>query len=92
MKSVIFEGAEAMKLQMTNCISCSGEIPMGATICPVCGKDQTLSTARRAPVTPRTLLAVALSAAVLLVFNWIKSPAPPVGQVTSPPSVSTPSR
>jgi hypothetical protein len=87
---VIFEG-DVMKLQMTNCISCSGEMPMGATICPICGKDQTQSSARRAPVTPRTLLAVALSAAVLLIFNWIKSP-PPVNQLTSPPAVTAPSR
>jgi hypothetical protein len=90
MRSVIFEGG-VMKLEMTNCIACSCEMPMGATICPSCGKQQTLS-ARRAPVTPRTLLAIALSAAVLLIFNWIKSPAPQESQITSPPSATLPSR
>jgi hypothetical protein len=89
-EAVIFEGV-VMKLEMTNCISCSCEMPMGATICPSCGKEQ-IQSARRAPVTPRTLLAVALSAAVLLIFNWIKSPAPPVSQITSPPSAALPSR
>jgi hypothetical protein len=29
---------------------------------------------------------------VLLIFNWFKSPAPPVSQITSPPSASLPSR
>jgi hypothetical protein len=37
-------------------------------------------------------LAVGLAAAVLLIFNWIKSPAPQVSQVTSPPSVTLPAR
>jgi hypothetical protein len=80
-----------MQLEMTNCAFCSSEMPMGAIICPSCGRDQTQS-ARRAPFTPRTLLAVALSAAVLIGWNWFAAPSPKMSQLTSPPSAALPSR
>jgi hypothetical protein len=65
---------------------------MGVTICPNCGRPQTGNGKPGGLYTPGTMLTVGLSAAVLLIFNFIKSPAPPASQVISPPSVSIPSR
>jgi len=81
-----------MKFEMTRCNQCGGEMLMGATLCPSCGQTQTGSAKRGGLYQPGVLLAVALSAAVLLFFNWIKSPAPQLNQRDSPPSVSLPSR
>jgi hypothetical protein len=78
-----------MKFEMTKCNQCGSEMLMGADICPSCGKQQ---SRRGGSFQPRTLLAVALAAAVLLVFNWIKSPASQTGQITSRPSAARPSR
>ena len=81
-----------MKLfEMTRCNQCGSEMVMGVTICPSCGRSQTGNGKPGGLYTPGTLLAVALSAAVLLIFNWFKSP-PPMSQVTSPASVTIPSR
>jgi hypothetical protein len=38
------------------------------------------------------MLAVGLAAAVLLIFNYIKPPAPQASQINSPPSVTVPAR
>ena len=79
-----------MKFEMTKCIKCGGEMLMGADICPSCGQSQTRSSRSGNLYQPRTLLAVALAAAVLLIFNWINPRAPHVGP--SPPAVSFPAR
>ena len=81
-----------MKFEMTRCNQCGSEMLMGVTICPSCGKPQTGNGKPGGLYTPGTMLAVGLAAAVLLIFNWIKSPAPQVSQVTSPPSVTLPAR
>jgi hypothetical protein len=81
-----------MKFEMTKCNQCGSDMLMGATVCPSCGKAQTGYGKPGGLYTPGTMLAVGLAAAVLLVFNWIKSPAPQVSQVTSPPSVTLPAR
>jgi hypothetical protein len=78
-----------MKFEMTKCNQCGSEMLMGADICPSCGKQQ---SRRGGSFQPRTLLAIGLAAAVLLVFNWFKSPAPQTGRLTSPPSAALPSR
>ena len=67
------------------------EMLMGVTTCPS-GKQQSDYGKPGGLYTPGTMLAVGLAAAVLLIFNWIKSPAPQVSQVTSPPSVTLPAR
>ena len=77
--------------EMTRCNQCGSEMVMGVTTCPSCGKAQSGYGTPGGRYTPGTMLAVGLAAAVLLIFNWIK-PAPPVSQVTSPPSVTIPSR
>jgi hypothetical protein len=59
-----------MKFEMTKCNQCGSEMLMGADICPSCGKQQ--SAGRSASLQPRTMLAVGLAAAVLLLFNWFK--------------------
>jgi hypothetical protein len=79
-----------MKFEMTKCNQCGSEMLMGVTICPSCGKQQS-GIGRSGSYQPRTLLAIGLAAAVLLVFNWIKS-APSTRQLTSPPSAALPSR
>ena len=74
-----------MKFEMTRCNQCGSEVLMGVDVCPSCGKQQ----ARGGGVgyyQPRMLLAIALTAAVLIVFNWMKSSPPYAGQVNSPPS------
>jgi hypothetical protein len=81
-----------MKFEMTRCNQCGSEMLMGASICPSCGKPQSGMGRPVVLYQPRTMLAVGLAAAVLLVFNWIKSPAPQVSRITSPPPVSLPSR
>jgi hypothetical protein len=81
-----------MKFEMTKCNQCGSEMLMGVTICPSCGKPQTGLGKPGGLYTPGTMLAVGLAAAVLLFFNWIKSPAPQVSQITSPPSATLPSR
>jgi hypothetical protein len=82
----------AVNFEMTKCNQCGSEMLMGVTICPSCGRSQTGNGKPGGLYTPGTLLAVVLSAAVLLIFNWIKPHAPQVSQVTSPPAVSIPSR
>ena len=80
-----------MNFEMTRCNQCGSEMVMGVTICPSCGKPQTGNGKPGGLYTPGTLLAVVLSAAVLLVFNWMK-PAPQASQLASPPAVIIPSR
>ncbi|QIG92473.1 MULTISPECIES: hypothetical protein [unclassified Bradyrhizobium] len=81
-----------MKFEMTKCNQCGSEMPMGVDVCPSCGKLQ-VGINRVGSYQPRTMLAVGLAAAVLLIFNWFKTPAPhPGSQLTSPPSASLPSR
>jgi hypothetical protein len=80
-----------MKFEMTRCSQCGSEMLMGATTCPSCGRPQS-GAGRPGPYQQGTFLAVVLAAAVLLFFNWMKSPAPQVSQVTSPPSATLPSR
>jgi hypothetical protein len=80
-----------MKFEMTKCNQCGSEMLMGVTICPSCGRPQS-GSGKPGPYQSGTILAVGLAAAVLLLFNWIKSPAPQVSQVTSPPSAGLPSR
>jgi hypothetical protein len=65
---------------------------MGVTACPSCGQTQTGFAKRGGPYQPGVMLAVGLAAAVLLIFQWIKSPAPQVSQITSPPAVILPAR
>ena len=77
---------------MTRCNQCGSDMVMGVTVCPSCGKSQTGYGTPGGRYTPGTMLAVGLAAAVLLIFNFIKSPAPQVGQVTSPPAVALPAR
>jgi hypothetical protein len=87
------ERSAAMKLfEMTRCNQCGSELVMGVTTCPSCGKQQSGYGKPGGLYTPGSIVAVVLAAAVLLVFNFIKSPPPQVSQVTSPPSVSIPSR
>jgi hypothetical protein len=82
-----------MKFEMTKCNQCGSDMLMGVTVCPSCGKPQTGVGKPGGLYTPGTMLAVGLAAAVLLIFNWIKSPAPPqANQIASPPSVIVPSR
>ncbi len=80
-----------MKFEMTRCNQCGSEMLMGVTVCPSCGKDQSRG-GQSAVYQPRTLLAVALAAAVLFAFNWMKSPGPQVSQINSPPSATLPTR
>jgi hypothetical protein len=81
----------AMEFETTKCSQCGSEILMGIPVCPNCGRSQRGGT-RSGIYQPGTMLAVVLAAAVLLIFHWIKSPAPPVSQVASPPSAALPSR
>jgi hypothetical protein len=80
-----------MKFEMTKCNQCGSEMLVGADICPCCGQQQSRA-ARTGSLQPRTMLAVALAAAVLFAFNWFKSPAPQLSQIASPPSASLPAR
>jgi hypothetical protein len=81
-----------VKFEMTKCNKCGSEMLMGADICPGCGQSQSRSSRSGNLYQPRTMLAVGLAAAVLLFFNYIKSPAPQAGQTISPPSVTVPAR
>jgi hypothetical protein len=81
-----------MKFEMTRCNQCGSEMLMGVTICPSCGRPQTGVSKPGGLYQPRAMLAVGLAAAVLLSFNWFKTPAPQVNQITSPPSVTLPPR
>jgi hypothetical protein len=80
-----------MKFEMIRCGQCGSEMLMGADACPSCGKQQS-TVGQSGLYQPRTLLAVGLAAAVLLVFSWLKSPAPQLSQITSPPYAAVPSR
>ena len=80
-----------MTFETTKCIQCGCDMLMADTVCPTCGKVQT-GARQSGALNPRTMLAVALAAAVLFAFNWFKSPAPHVGQATAHPSASLPSR
>jgi hypothetical protein len=81
-----------MKFEMTRCNQCGSEMLMGAITCPSCGRPQTGFGGSGGLYQPGAILAVGLAAAVLLFFNWIKSPTPQASQLASPPSVSLPSR
>jgi hypothetical protein len=81
-----------MKFEMTRCNQCGSEMLTGATICPSCGQTQTGYGKRAGLYQPGTMLAVGLAAAVLLIFNWLKPPAPQASQIASPPSVTLPAR
>jgi hypothetical protein len=81
-----------MKFQMTRCNQRGGQMLMGATLCPSCGQTQTGYGRRGGPYQPGTMLAVVLAGAVLLFFNWINPRTPHANQLTSPPSVTLPSR
>ena len=81
-----------MKFEMTKCSQCGSEMLMGATACPSCGAPQTGYGKRGGLYQPGAMLAVGLAAAVLLVFQWLKPPAPQASQIASPPSVSVPLR
>src|SRR5882724_9470060 len=73
--------------EMTRCNQCGNEMLMGATLCPSCGQTQSGYGKRGGLYQPGAMLAVGLAAAVLLFFNYIKSPAPQASPITSPPSV-----
>jgi hypothetical protein len=64
-----------MKFETTQCTECGSEMLMGLTVCPSCGKRQR-NDGGPSLFQPRTLFAVVLAAAVLFVFNWMKSSAP----------------
>jgi hypothetical protein len=81
-----------MKFEMTRCNQCGSEMLMGATLCPSCGQGQTGYGKRGGLYQRGVMLAVALSALVLLVFNYINSPAPRPNQLTPPSAVTLPSR
>ena len=81
-----------MKFEMTRCNQCGCEMLMGASVCPSCGQTQTGYGKRGGLYQPGAMLAVGLAAAVLLVFQWLKPPAPQASQISSPPSVSVPAR
>ena len=81
-----------MKFEMTKCYQCGGEMLRGAPVCPSCGQPQPGFAKRGGLYQPGVMLAVALSAALLLFFNWIKTPVPHPSQLGPPPSVSLPSR
>ncbi len=72
-----------MKFEMTKCVRCGSEMLMGVDVCPSCGKQQAGSGGA---YQYRTLLAIALTAAVLFAFNWMKSAPPQASQSASPPS------
>ena len=79
-----------VEFEMTKCNKCGSEMLMGLDTCPSCGKSQTRGRGSYQP--GRTMLAVVLSLAVLLLFNWMKGPAPHASRINSPPSASLPSR
>ena len=81
-----------MKFEMTRCNQCGSELLMGATLCPSCGQTQTGYGKRGGLYQPGVMLAAGLAAAVLLFFNWINPRTPHANQLTSPPSVTVPSR
>jgi hypothetical protein len=80
-----------MKFEMTKCNQCGSEMLMGLDTCPSCGKQQSRRWGAGS-LQPRVMVAAGLTAAVLFAFNWFKQPTPHATQVTSPPSVSVPSR
>ena len=71
-----------MKFEMTKCNQCGSEMLMAVDICPCCGKPQS-AIGRSGSLQPRSMLVVGLAAAVLLIFNWFKPPAPHASQITS---------
>ena len=77
-----------MKFETTRCSQCGSEMLMGVTICPSCGQAQSGFGKRGGLYQPGAMLAVGLAAAVLLIFNWIKSPPPQASQISSPPAAS----
>ena len=79
-----------MKFEMTKCNQCGSEMLMGANICPSCGQPQ--NGRRGGLYQPGAMLAVGLAAAVLLFFNYIKSPPPQASQIASPSAVAVPVR
>jgi hypothetical protein len=90
--SAVGKRVTTMKFETTRCNQCGSEMLMGVTVCPSCGKPQSGFGKPGGLYQPGAMLAVGLVAAVLLIFNWIKSPAPQPSQLTSPPSVIAPSR
>jgi len=80
-----------MKFEMTKCNQCGSPMLEGLDVCPSCGRPQS-RMGKAGPPTPRMLLAIVLSAAVLFLFNWFKSSAPQTGQISSPPAASLSSR
>lgn len=81
-----------MQFEMTKCNQCGADMLMGLTTCPSCGRSQTASTRSGSLRQPGTLLAVVLAAAVLFIFNWMKSPGPHMNQITARPSATLPSQ
>ena len=79
-----------MQFEMTKCNKCGTGMLMGADICPSCGQSQRRSSRSANLNQPRTLLAVGLAAAVLLIFNWINPRTPHTSN--SPPAVTLPAR
>jgi uncharacterized OB-fold protein len=65
-------GEARMKFETTRCFRCGTTMLMHAAICPSCGANQKTSP-RANPFQPRVMIAVGLSAAVLLAWNWIKA-------------------
>ena len=92
LSAVRAKGWVTMKFEMARCSQCGSEMLMGVNVCPSCGQTQTGYGKRGGLYQPGAMLAVGLAAAVLLVFQWLKPPAPQASQITSPPSVTVPAR
>jgi hypothetical protein len=61
-----------MKIAMTNCYFCEKPMPMGAAICPNCGRlQQGGGTAD--PYQRRMLIAIVLAVAALIAWHWFRS-------------------
>jgi hypothetical protein len=60
-----------MKFDIAKCCWCGSAMPIGAMICRSCGaaqRDGAASSTRK-----RRLIAIALSAAVLIAWNWFRT-------------------
>jgi hypothetical protein len=67
----LFPNAEAiMTIAMTNCYFCEKAMPMGAAVCPNCSRPQKGATGSPAHL-QRVLIAIVLSVAVLIVWQWL---------------------
>jgi hypothetical protein len=75
-----------IEFEMTRCNQCGSEMLMGADVCPSCGKQQ---SRRGGAYQPQTLLAIGLTAAVLLFFSWMKTPPTHTEQVNPPSAIGT---